>query len=256
MKNTKLMNKLKTDSKLRKNAIAITAASLVVVICAVSIPVGLHVRNTNVQQAAEITTVPIAETTTLLADVEAVSVTEPTTLAETDDETTTVPDTNGTQDNKSGNSNNSNGSSSSKTSSGSSSGSSNSSGSGNRTSNQDKPTTTKAPSTTKKPVNQSKVWTQAKVDAFVAKSRAYGESIGLIWDDSFNLTNASWQDSIYTGFSDAEEYIYTEAEAYEQMKESLDYTRNNQRANYFKLYVEYNPNNIGNNWAITILWMK
>lgn len=39
------------------------------------------------------------------------------------------------------------------------------------------------------------------------------------------------------------------------MKESLEYTKNHQHANYFKLYVEYNPNDIGNNWAITILWM-
>ena len=257
MKNTNLINKLKTEPKFRKNVIAITASSLVLVICAVSIPVGLHVRNSKVQQdTAENITVPVTDVTTSSIGPDEVSTTEPTTIAALVNETTTAPVvTTQKQNNKTGNSNNGNSSYTSNNKPASGSSNSSSGGSGNKTNNQNKSTTTKAPSTTKKQIDQSKVWTQAKVDAFVAKSRAYGESIGLIWDDSFTLTNACWQDSIYTGFSDAEKNIYTETEAYNQMKESLEYTKNHQHANYFKLYVEYNPNDIGNNWAITILWM-
>lgn len=259
MKNTNLINKLKTEPKFRKNAIAITASSLVLVICAVSIPVGLHAQNSKVQQLTESSTSPVSETTTLSADAEAVSVTEPTTLAAAVSESFQT-NTKDEQTQNSGSANKDKDTSPSKGGSSSPSGSSgNSSSTGNKPSNQSKPstkpTTTKAPSTTKKPIDQSKVWTQAKVDAIVAKSRAYGESIGLIWDDSFDLTNSSWQDSIYTGFSNSEQYIYTENEVYEKMKESLDWHKNGKNAQYFKLFVEYNPNDIGNNWAITILWM-
>ena len=224
------MNKLKTDSKFRKNAIAITAASLVVVICAVSIPVGLHVRNTNMQQAAEITTVPIAETTTLLADAEAVSVTESTTLAETVSETAAASDAN---DNDQGSQ----------------------AGSGNRTSNQSKPTTTKAPSTTKKPESTASSgtynWTRAQAESFVAKARAYGESIGLIWDESFSIEaqNASWNASVWTSKNK------TEARMMEQMKEQLDDHKYGQKgAKHFKIQAEYNEPTTGN-WEFTILYM-
>lgn len=239
MKNINFITKLKTEPKFRKNVIAVTATALVLVICAVSIPVGLHVRKSDVQKTAENITASVTEATTLTVDAKEISTTEPTTLTAVVSETVAVSASpTQKQNNKTGTGDNGSPSSSS-----------------NKTGNSSKPTTTKAPSTTKKQIDQSKVWTQAKVDAFVAKSRAYGESIGLIWDDSFTLTNACWQDSIYTGFSDAEKNIYTETEAYNQMKESLEYTKNHQHANYFKLYVEYNPNDIGNNWAITILWM-
>lgn len=239
MKNINFITKLKTEPKFRKNVIAVTATALVLVICAVSIPVGLHVRKSDVQKTAENITASVTEATTLTVDAKEISTTEPTTLTAVVSETVAVSASpTQKQNNKTGTGDNGSPSSSS-----------------NKTGNSSKPTATKAPSTTKKQIDQSKVWTQAKVDAFVAKSRAYGESIGLIWDDSFTLTNACWQDSIYTGFSDAEKNIYTETEAYNQMKESLEYTKNHQHANYFKLYVEYNPNDIGNNWAITILWM-
>lgn len=239
MKNINFITKLKIEPKFRKNVIAVTATALVLVICAVSIPVGLHVRKSDVQKTAENITASVTEATTLTVDAKEISTTEPTTLTAVVSETAAVSASpTQKQNNKTGTGDNGSPSSSS-----------------NKTGNSSKPTATKAPSTTKKQIDQSKVWTQAKVDAFVAKSRAYGESIGLIWDDSFTLTNACWQDSIYTGFSDAEKNIYTETEAYNQMKESLEYTKNHQHANYFKLYVEYNPNDIGNNWAITILWM-
>ena len=245
MKNSKFTEKLKTNSKFRRNFIAITAAALVVVICAVSIPVGLHARNSKAQQLTESSTSPVSETTTLAA---------------AESESSPANSNKDEQTQNSGSANKDKDTSPSKGGSSSSSDpSGNSSSTGNKPSNQSKPSTkpatTKAPSTTKKPIDQSKVWTQAKVDAIVAKSRAYGESIGLIWDDSFDLTNSSWQDSIYTGFSNSEQYIYTENEVYEKMKESLDWHKNGKNAQYFKLFVEYNPNDIGNNWAITILWM-
>lgn len=188
MKNINFITKLKIEPKFRKNVIAVTATALVLVICAVSIPVGLHVRKSDVQKTAENITASVTEATTLTVDAKEISTTEPTTLTAVVSETAAVSASpTQKQNNKTGTGDNGSPSSSS-----------------NKTGNSSKPTATKAPSTTKKQIDQSKVWTQAKVDAFVAKSRAYGESIGLIWDDSFTLTNACWQDSIYTGFSDAE----------------------------------------------------
>ena len=249
MKNTNLINKLKTEPKFRKNVIAITASSLVLVICAVSIPVGLHVRNSNVEHAAaENTTISIAEATTLSAGADEVSITEPTTLTAVVSETTTASAVTTQVQNDKTSSNNS---SSSSTSNKTASGTSNSSGSSNKTNNQSKPTTTKAPSTTKKAQTTTQSynynWNQSQVNNFIAKSRTYGENIGLIWDDSFNLTNASWQLSIHSRYSGN-----SENEVYEKMKELIEYTKTSSGAKYFKIYPEQNDGG----WEFTILWMK
>ncbi len=89
-------------------------------------------------------------------------------------------------------------------------------------------------------------WTQTQVNAFVSKSRAYGESIGLVWDDTFDLTNSSWQTSIDSRYSGN-----TEEEVLTKMKLALDSTKNRKQANYFKLWVEH----IDGSWEFTILWM-
>ena len=255
MKNTNLINKLKTEPKFRKNVIAITASSLVLVICAVSIPVGLHVRNSKVQQdTAENITVPITDVTTSSVGPDEVSATEPTTIAALVNETTTAPViTTQKQNNKTGNSNNGNSSSTSNNKPASGSSNSSSSGSGNKTNNQSKPTTTKAPSTTKKTSEASTNagtynWTRAQADAFLAKSRAYGESIGLIWDNSFNLTNASWQTSVCTSKTRDEDVVFA------NMMSALDNTKGRKGAKYFKIWVEENEP-LDGYWEFTILYM-
>lgn len=251
MKNINFINKLRTEPKFRKNAIAIAASALVLVICAVSIPVGLHIRGSKVQQsAAENTTASISEPTTVSADVGSVSITEPTTLAAMVNETTTAPAaTTQGQNNKINNNNGNSSSTSNKTASGSSN--SSGSGSGNKTDNQNKPATTKAPTTTKKAQTTTQSynynWSQSQVNNFIAKSRTYGENIGLIWDDSFNLTNASWQLSIHSRYSGN-----SENEVYEKMKELIEYTKTSSGAKYFKIYPEQNDGG----WEFTILWMK
>lgn len=237
MKNINFINKLKTEPKFRKNVIAVTAAALVLVICAVSIPVGLHVRKSDVQKTAENITASVTEATTLTVDAKEISTTEPTTLTAVVSETAAVSASpTQKQNNKTGTGDNGSPSSSS-----------------NKTGNSSKPTATKAPSTTKKAPETTNAgtnnWTRAQADAFVAKSRAYGESIGLIWDDSFNLTNASWNSSVWTS------NIWDEAELYAKMKETLYNHKYGQRkALYFKIWVEYNEPTSGN-WEFTILYM-
>lgn len=135
MKNINFITKLKTEPKFRKNVIAVTATALVLVICAVSIPVGLHVRKSDVQKTAENITASVTEATTLTVDAKEISTTEPTTLTAVVSETVAVSASpTQKQNNKTGTGDNGSPSSSS-----------------NKTNNQSKPTTTKAPSTTKKP---------------------------------------------------------------------------------------------------------
>ena len=258
MKNSKFTEKFKTNSKFRRNFITITAAALVVVICAVSIPVGLHARNSKAQQLTESSTSPVSETTILSADAEAVSVTEPTTLvaAESESSQTNNKDE---QTQNSGSVREDKDASPSKGGSSSSSGpSGNSSSTGNKPSNQSKPsskpTTTKAPSTTKKTPETTKPsgtsnWTRAQAEAFAAKSRSYGESIGLIWDDSFDLTNSSWQSAVWTS------NIWSENELYTKMKDALDYHKNSKKIKYFKIWIEEDEPTDGD-WEFTILWMR
>lgn len=240
MKNINFITKLKTEPKFRKNVIAVTATALVLVICAVSIPVGLHVRKSDVQKTAENITASVTEATTLTVDAKEISTTEPTTLTAVVSETAAVSASpTQKQNNKTGTGDNGSPSSSS-----------------NKTGNSSKPTATKAPSTTKKAPETSTNtgtynWTRAQADAFIAKARAYGESIGLIWDDSFSIEaqNASWNASVWTSKSK------TETRMIEQMKEQLnDHKYGQKKATYFKIQAEYNEPTSGN-WEFTILYM-
>lgn len=235
MKNINFITKLKTEPKFRKNVIAVTATALVLVICAVSIPVGLHVRKSDVQKTAENITASVTEATTLTVDAKEISTTEPTTLTAVVSETVAVSASpTQKQNNKTGTGDNGSPSSSS-----------------NKTNNQSKPTTTKAPSTTKNAQTTTPSynynWNQSQVNDFISKSRTYGENIGLIWDDSFNLTNASWQLSVHSRYSGN-----SENEVYEKMKELIEYTKNSSGAKYFKIYPEQNDGG----WEFTMLYMK
>lgn len=235
MKNINFITKLKTEPKFRKNVIAVTATALVLVICAVSIPVGLHVRKSDVQKTAENITASVTEATTLTVDAKEISTTEPTTLTAVVSETVAVSASpTQKQNNKTGTGDNGSPSSSS-----------------NKTGNSSKPTTTKAPSTTKNAQTTTPSynynWNQSQVNDFISKSRTYGENIGLIWDDSFNLTNASWQLSVHSRYSGN-----SENEVYEKMKELIEYTKNSSGAKYFKIYPEQNDGG----WEFTMLYMK
>lgn len=235
MKNINFINKLKTEPKFRKNVIAVTAAALVLAICAVSIPVGLHVRKSDVQKTAENITASVTEATTSTVDAKEISTTEPTTLTAVVSETAAVSASpTQKQNNKTGTGDNGSPSSSS-----------------NKTGNSSKPTATKAPSTTKNAQTTTPSynynWNQSQVNDFISKSRTYGENIGLIWDDSFNLTNASWQLSVHSRYSGN-----SENEVYEKMKELIEYTKNSSGAKYFKIYPEQNDGG----WEFTMLYMK
>lgn len=233
MKNISFINKLKTEPKFRKNVIAVTAAALVLVICAVSIPVGLHVRKSDVQKTAENITASVTEATTSTVDANEESTTEPTTLTAVVNETAAVPvATNQKQTDKPGTGNNGNPSSAS-----------------NKTGNPSKPTTTKAPSTTKMQETTKANdwgWTRSDADAFAAKSISYGESIGLIYDGTLTPKNSCWQSSVWTSSKKNETKMFS------QMKEWLDYHKNNKGAKYFNIWVEYDNEGY---WDFTILWM-
>lgn len=177
MKNINFITKLKTEPKFRKNVIAVTATALVLVICAVSIPVGLHVRKSDVQKTAENITASVTEATTSTVDANEESTTEPTTLTTVVSATVAVSASpTQKQNNKTGTGDNGSPSSSS-----------------NKTNNQSKPTTTKAPSTTKKQPQTNQI-SKTDLNSLVVKWKIYGESLGMTWDNNLSIEahNASW----------------------------------------------------------------
>lgn len=244
---------LKNDTKLRKQSIAIGSACLAVIVCAVAIPAGIH--NNNAKQAAiartDNTTVEsVSETTTELTTVEETTIISEgyeTTIVEADGTTkveliektepasAVQPTTNAPAAN--------NGVTTTKKASSVK----DNSGSASSTT---KTATTKALATTSVPETTSGYnynWNQSQVNSFVARSKAYGESIGLVWDDSFTLDNASWNSCISSRYSGNSENA-----VYEKMKSALNYKKNN-GAMYFKIYPEYIDE--VNGWEFTILWM-
>lgn len=256
MKNTNLINKLKTEPKFRKNVIAITASSLVLVICAVSIPVGLYVRNSKVQQdTAENITVPVTDVTTSSVGPDEVSTTEPTTIAALVNETTTAPVvTTQKQNNKTGNSNDGNSSSTSNNKPASGSSNSSSSGSGNKTNNQSKPTTTKAPSTTKKQPQTNQI-SKEDLNLLVAKWKIYGENLGMTWDDSLSIEahNASWSSGQPIWYDTDLDKLYKRV-----CEEIYDKHTGGAKAMYFKvIIVDENGDgyNGGCKWSTCLLYI-
>lgn len=249
---------LKNDTKLRKQSIAIGSACLAVIVCAVAIPVGVH--NHNVKKVAmaeaensavetvsetmaelttadETTTVPEGyETTIVEADgttkIELIEKTEPTSAVQP--ATNAPAANNGVTTTK-------------KTSAGKNNG-------GSANSNAKDPTVTKAPQPAPAPETTTSAgtygWSKVQADEFANWARQYGESIGLVWDDSFDLTNSCWQSSVWTGVGSN----YDENVLRSKMKAHLDSTKNRKKATHFKIWVEKDQPTAGN-WEFTILWM-
>lgn len=185
--NNKFQNfktKLQENRKFQIQFVSVVAACVVVLACAITIPVAVH--NNNIKKAM---TEEVENSTADIAVTEEISepettANEATTLA--DETLTTAAPTSAIADieNKttpSGNNTSNGGGSGNK---GGSSGSSN-----------NKPTTTEPVTTTKKETTTKDDdwnWTQADVDSAVAKARQYAKSKGYTIDTSLTEVGTSW----------------------------------------------------------------
>lgn len=249
---------LKNDSKLRKQSIAIGSACLAVIVCAVAIPVGVH--NHNVKKVAmaeaensavetasetmaelttadETTTVPEGyETTIVEADgttkIELVEKTEPTSAVQP--ATNAPAANNGVTTTKKASAGKNNG--------------------GSANSNAKDPTVTKAPQPAPAPeTTPSKKIARTDLEALVSGWKAYGESLGMIWDDSFNYDNSCWSSGTPVFYEDDINYID------KRVQSSIRYYSNNAQAKYFKVVIsDENGDGYQNGckWAVTVLWMQ
>lgn len=241
----KFTEKLKTNAKSKKQFIAITSVSLAAVICAVGIPVGVHYSkqakpaiDTQEGSASVLTTtdngtnidgeflseeeIPTAneELTTLAA---AEDVTEPNTESAKDDPAKPV---------------------------------SNSSSSAKKPNTTKKETTTKKVTTTKAPVPEKTTatpkpqHTKADYDALIPRWKAYVESIGCTWDNSFSIEaqNASWQTGLpITRDKDPEEI-------YRRVCNQIDYKHTGPaKATRFKVIIIDESGGI--DWSTCVLYI-
>lgn len=182
--NNKFQNfktKLQENKKFQIQFVSVVAACVVVLACAITIPVAVH--NNNIKKAM---TEEVENSTSDIAVTEEISEPETTTNEATtlaDETLTTAAPTSAIADveNKTtpnGNKNSNSG------------GSDNKGGSSNN-----KPTTTKPVTTTKKETTTKDDdwnWTQADVDAAVAKARQYAKSKGFSIDTSLTEVGTSW----------------------------------------------------------------
>lgn len=171
--------KLKENRKFKVQFVSAITACVVVIACAITVPVCMH--NSNVKKALAAET----ENTTnnavsAEADTSTETTTETTTAETTTAETTTIEVTEPASSGSSANNGSSTNNGSSSSNKGGSSGSGNSSSS--------KPTTTKPVTTTKKETTTEDDrwnWTQADVDAAVAEAKRYARSKGYtVYEDS------------------------------------------------------------------------
>lgn len=184
--------KLKENKKFRAQFASVVTACVVVLACAITIPVCMH--NSNVKKTLavepESSTNDVVSTET---NTSTETTTEATTAETTTAEMTTVEITEPAGSGSSAN----NGSSTNNGSSSSNKGGS--SGSGNSSSN--KPTTTKPVTTTKKETTTEDDrwnWTQADVDAAVAEARRYAISKGFAIDSSLTEVGTTWDNPVDT----------------------------------------------------------
>ena len=182
-----LKAKLQESKKFRTQFASILVAAVVVVGCAVAIPIGVHAQG--VKKAATTQEAASAhESLTAEQVLTEPQTTEPTTEApkETIPETTaTAAVTENTTDKKSASGNSASSGSTKKSTSASKSGntgSKSSSGSNKPSENQTWPLAAPGAQIT----IPSHDWPKAKVDAIIAKARAYGESLGLRWDEGWS----------------------------------------------------------------------
>ena len=172
--------KLKENKKFKVQFVSAITACVVVLACAITVPVCMHNSNVKKTQAVE-TESSTNDAISTEADTSTETTTEATTAETTTAETTTIEVTEPANNGSSGN-----GSSSSP----------NKGGSGNsRNSSNNKPTTTKPVTTTKKETTTEDDkwnWTQADVDAAVAEARRYAISKGFAIDSSLTEVGTSW----------------------------------------------------------------
>lgn len=179
LKIQELQTKLKENKKFKVQFAAVVTACVVVVACAITIPVCVHNSNVKKAQAVE-TESSTNDAISTEADTSTETTTEATTAATTTAEPTTIEVTalasSGAVNNGSS--------------------SSNKGGSGNSgNSSSNKPTTTKPVTTTKKETTTEDdrwSWTQADVDAAVAEARRYAISKGFAIDSSLTEVGTSW----------------------------------------------------------------
>ena len=165
--------KLKENKKFRVQFASVITACVVVLACAITIPVCVHNSNVKKTQAVE-TESSTNDAISTEADTSTETTTEATTAETTTAETTTIEVTESANRGSSGNGRSS---------------SSNKGGSGNSgNSSSSKPTTTKPVTTTKKETTTEDDrlnWTQADVDAAVAEAKRYARSKGYtVYEDS------------------------------------------------------------------------
>ena len=165
--------KLKENKKFKVQFAAVITACVVVIACAITIPVCMHNSNVKKTQAVE-TESSTNDAISTEADTSTETTTEATTAETTTAETTTIEVTEPASNGSSGNG---------------SSSSSNKGGSGNSgNSSSSKPTATKPVTTTKKETTTEDDkwnWTQADVDAAVAEAKRYARSKGYtVYEDS------------------------------------------------------------------------
>lgn len=169
----KFKAKLKENKKFKVQFAAVITACVVVIACAITIPVCMHNSNVKKTQAVE-TESSTNDAISTEADTSTETTTEATTAETTTAEATTIEVTEPASSGSSGNN---------------SSSSSNKGGSGNSgNSSSSKPTTTKPVTTTKKETTTEDDrwnWTQADVDAAVAEAKRYARSKGYtVYEDS------------------------------------------------------------------------
>lgn len=177
-----LKAKLQESKKFRTQFASVLVAGVVVVSCAVAIPIGVHAQGVKKATAAQ-EAASAHESLTAEQVLTEPQTTEPTTEApkETIPETTaTAAVTENTTDKKStsGNSGSSGSAKKSTSSSTTKKSSSSSKSSGNSGS--------KGSAAAAQTTVPSHDWPKAKVDAIIAKARAYGESLGLRWDEGWS----------------------------------------------------------------------
>lgn len=179
--------KLKENKKFRIQFASVATACVVVLACAITIPVAVH--SSNVKKAM---TEAVESSTDDIVSIEEATSAETTTEATTvNEETTTAAPTSAIADIENKTTPNGNNSSN-----GGGSGNSGSSGSSNN-----KPTTTKPVTTTKKETTTEDDkwnWTQADVDATVAEVKRYAISKGFAIDSTLTEVGTSWDNPVDT----------------------------------------------------------
>ena len=171
------LEKIKTDKKTRNTVICAGVGALIVIVAAVAIPIGVHAQSVKKAAAAQ----EAASAHESLTAEQAL--TEPTTEApkETIPETTaTAAVTENTTAKKTASENSASSGSAKKSTSASTTKKSNlsSKSSGNSGS--------KGSAAAAQTTFPSHDWPKTKVDAIIAKARAYGESLGLVWYEGWS----------------------------------------------------------------------